>query len=389
MPRPIKWPPTILHHKKSGQDRIRVNGIDYYLGPHGSQQAKEEYARLVAKLAAEGKAGPAEKRPDTPAGITVADVLAAWDRHAVATLSKRGRQVRHYRNAYEPLARLFGDTLAAQFDARKLRALQQAMLDGSWMDAADRMHPVRPKTGGWSRGVVNRRIVAIRTIWRWAEEESQLVPPGSWSALRAVSPIRRNRPGAREVVARRSTTLAEVRLVCRRLTPVGRALLLFQWWTGCRSGEHRIMRASDVDTTGEVWLYRPREHKTDYLGHDRVIAIGRKAQSILRPWLIAAQQVGPDAAVFPSPGSGRARRKRRGEPYTQDGYCQLIHRAARAAGVDGFHGYLCRHATRMRVSRTHGDEAARSYLGQRHLDTALRYGCLDHDLASEVARKTG
>lgn len=385
MPARSKWPPSVLHHKPTNQDRIRVNGKDYYLGVHGSPEARAEYARLVTLLVSEGKAGAAEKRPEAP-GLTVAEIVARWFVHAEWTLSDRGRQKHHYRHAVTPLVRLFGKTLAAQFGAPQLRELQQVMLDGSWMRPEDRQHHCRPKEGGWSRGVVNRRIIAVRTVWRWAEEEAGLVPPGSWAALRVVRPVRKNRPGAREAAGRRSTTMEEVKRVCRELTPMGQALLLFQWWTGCRSGEHRIMRAGDVDASGEVWLYRPRQHKTDYLGHTRTIAIGKKAQAVLRPWLARAAAIGPDEPVFPSPG---CRGRGRGQPYTMDGYSHLIRRAADRAGLRHFHGYLCRHAMRMRVSREHGDEAARAILGQRSLDITLRYGDLDLDLAHEVQRKHG
>lgn len=382
MPRPAQWPPRIYSHS-SGQSRIRVNGRDYYLGKAGSAEAKAEYARLIVQLTAEGKVGPPEKRVAGP-GFTVNEVLDRFRQHAERTYSKRGRELDQFRLALQPLSRLYGDLPAAHFDAEKLRELQDAMLSGSWMTDEDRAHPRRPKTGGVSRGVVNHRVIKIRTVWRWAEEMAKLVPPGSWAALRVVRPVRRNRPGAREGPGVKPSTLAEVKAVCRHAPPAVAAMLLVQFWSGMRSGEVRIMRAGDVDRTGEVWLYRPRQHKTDYLGHSRVIMLGRKAQAVLAAWL---QGKGPDDPVFPSPGSpshGGA-----GNPYTMDGYAQAAARAAKKAGIKGFRPYGGRHATRMRVSREVSDEAARSVLGQRSLDVALRYGSTDLDLAKKAAKKLG
>lgn len=382
MPRSPSWPPRIYPHIPTGQDRIRVNGRDYYLGPIGSTEAKAEYARLVTELAKEGKAGPVERRDHAP-GLTVCEVLAAWWRYARTYYSERGRQLMHYRLALRPVERLFGTEPAATFGCDHLRKLQQALMSGSWLTEKERRHPQRKKHVGLCRRTVNQRIVAVRTVWRWAEEEGKLVPPGTWSALRVVKPLRKGQPGTREIERRRTTTLAEVQAVCKYLPPVGKALLLFQWWTGCRSGEHRIMRAGDVNL--ETREYRPREHKTEHLGHSRLIVFGPRAWEILLPWLERALQIGPDAPVFPTHGKHRPGKGY----YTRDGYADLVRRAADAAGLPHFHAYLCRHATRMRVSKVGGDEAARAVLGQKWLDTALRYGELDADLARDVQGKIG
>lgn len=367
-----------------------MSGVDYYLGPHDSPEARAEYASLVAELARDGGAGPGRPRADAakPSGFTVGEVLARWCEHAQRYYSERGRERENIALALEPLERLFGDQAAASFDADKLEQLQEAMLSGSWLRPEDRQHPRRPKEGGWSLGVVNRRIVKVRTVWRWAESK-KLVPPGSWAALIAVRAVRANRPGVRVTSPRKSTTLAEVKAVRRCVpAPIG-AMLLAQWWTGMRSAEVRTMRAGDVEAVGDGWTYRPREHKTDYLGHRRTVILGRRAVAVLRPWLEAARAAGPDAPLFPSPGCNARGGKGRGEPYTRDGYAHAVRRGAEAAGVAGFHAYLCRHATRMRVSREFGDEAARSTLGQRSLDVALRYGELDLELAKEAQRKLG
>ena len=340
MARPVQWPPRIYVHVPTNRDRIRVNGKDYYLGAAGSEESRAEYARLIAELVATGQAGPANARTSAPS-FTVVEVLSRWTTHAEKTYTRRGRELDQFRLALEPLHRLYGDKPAASFDATALRAIQDAMLSGSWMTADDRLHPRRPKTGGWARGVVNRRIIKVRTVWRWAEEQAHLVPPGTWAALRAVPPVRRNRPGVREGKSIAPATMCEVRAVCRELPPILSAMLLVQFWTGMRSGEVRIMRAGDIDRRGEVWLYVPREHKTDYLGHSRTVMIGRKAQAVLTALMVG--RAGDDP-VFPSPGHADGRGA--GECYTRDGYAQAIARAAKRAGVSGFRSYGCRHATR-------------------------------------------
>lgn len=378
MPRPVKFPPTIHHHRSSGQARVRVNNRDVYLGPFGSEEAKQRYAALLLELSAPTEKPDKNIRENIHAPLLVCDVLARWTIHARQHYSERGREREQYRLALRPLERLYGMTPAASFDADALRQLQQALLDGSWMGAADRAAPNAPKAGGYCRRTVNARIKRVRTVWRWAEEK-KLVPPGAWEALRAVRPVLSNRPGARDRTRARTTTLAEVKAVSRRLTTVLRSMLLVQFWTGMRSGEIRAMSAGDVDEATRC--YRPRQHKTDYLGHARLVMLGPRAWAALAPWHATAKALGPDAPVFPS--------SRGGGHYTRTGYASSVRAAAHAAGVPHFFAYLTRSATRMRVSRAESDEAARAVLGHRSFDVTEKYGSLDESLAREAARKLG
>src|SRR5262249_24253725 len=59
-------------------------------------------------------------------------------------------------------------------------------------------------------------------------------------------------------------------------------MVRLQLVTGMRPGEVCTMRAIDIDMTGPVWLYRPSRHKTEHHGHTRIIAIGPRAQEIVR-----------------------------------------------------------------------------------------------------------
>jgi integrase len=62
-------------------------------------------------------------------------------------------------------------------------------------------------------------------------------------------------------------------------------MVRLQLETGMRPGERVALRACDLDMTGKVWLYRPPQHKTQHHGHARVIALGPKAQAIVRNYL--------------------------------------------------------------------------------------------------------
>ncbi len=63
-------------------------------------------------------------------------------------------------------------------------------------------------------------------------------------------------------------------------------MVRFQRLTGCRPIEVCLVRPCDVDTSGQVWVFRPESHKTEHHGRDRTICIGPKAQDILRKYLL-------------------------------------------------------------------------------------------------------
>jgi hypothetical protein len=45
------------------------------------------------------------------------------------------------------------------------------------------------------------------------------------------------------------------------------------------------MRAADITMTGELWEYRPAQHKTAWRGRGRVVVLGPKAQAVVKPLL--------------------------------------------------------------------------------------------------------
>jgi hypothetical protein len=45
------------------------------------------------------------------------------------------------------------------------------------------------------------------------------------------------------------------------------------------------VRAADLDANGAVWTYRPRRHKNQHRGLERVIFVGPRAQEVLLPFL--------------------------------------------------------------------------------------------------------
>jgi integrase len=400
MPRKSQFPPPIKFHRSTGCDRCWVTGRGWVsLGPSGSDRAKQAYARLVAELSAGAPvAHPQRTQTGAP---TVGAVIAAWLAHPDQEHARSAKEMEQYRLSLRPLDRLYGNTPATDFRARHLEAVQLAMATGSWLTEAERL---RYETLGFpiglSANVVNRRIVRLRTVWRWAEAHD-LVPAGGYTHLLAVAGLRKGDQRARHTPGVRPARWDDVRAVARRCPPVVRSMLIVQWWTGMRSEEVRTMRAGDVDASGEVWRYTPRGHKMAHKGQPRTVALGPKARAALAPWLAQAlaSPQGADAYLFP-PEPGRLRRRKDGSAsprppydhrrcYSDMSFPRAVARAAERAGVIGFFPYRTRHAAKDRITRLAGADAARAVLGQSSINTTSHYGSLDAEHAAETQRRLG
>jgi integrase len=307
--------------------------------------------------------------------LTVGDA-ADWLVREAPRLSERGGGRAHYERAISFLVGAFRDLPAAEFRRRHLEVVQRSMADA-----------------GLAASTVNRHVTRVRTVWKWAETQ-EFVPDGRWHHLLTLDGFSPTDPTVAHAPPRKAARWDEVRAVCRVVGPVVRALLLTQWWTGCRTGELVSMRRGDVARLKESWSYRPRTHKTQHLGHARVIPLGPRAYAAARAWLEACE--GPDDFVFPAEP---ARRKKSGprpvgayyrdRGYTVFSYAQAVRRACQKLGVS-VQPYDLRHAAADRIRRAAGPHAARSVLGQKHLSTTDGYGsALDHEHAAEVQRKIG
>jgi integrase len=393
MARQAKWPPVPTRHR-TGQARVNVGGVDHYLGTYGSPEAAEALRELVEKAGREGrgKAGPAA-RP-SPRSLTVEEAVARW---AAEELPKQdAREQSHFRRALSVLVRLMGAVPAAELDVLKLRAVRAAMASGGWLTPAEREGRFekragdarggrwRSKAGPWNRRVCNRQTTRVRTVWRWCEERA-MVPRGSWAHLCSLKAIPKGSNEARPERRRKVRKSAEViRVAVAVSRGPARLMLLLQLWTGMRSGEVRRMLWSEVDTSGDVWVYRPPEHKNAWRGHEKAVTIGPRGQAVLR---LARKKFSSGNLVFPCRVRGRGRIT---GPYKASAYGWTVRRAAERCGVGDFRPYDVRHAFRVRVSRRYGLEAARAAMGHTSVETTADYASeVDVETAAEVARKAG
>jgi integrase len=380
--------PTYRLYKRTGQAVVTLDGRDHYLGPHGSPESHEAYQRLIAEWLQRGRAAPPRACEAPP--LSVNELILAYWRHAEAYYRDSPSALEKVRLSVRPLRRLYGRTPAADFRPLALQAVRD--------DLAARL----------ARRTVNMRLGVIKRLFRWAAGQ-ELVPPAIYEGLRAVEGLREGRSAARESRRVRPVTEEQVGRTLPLVSSHVRGLIELQWLTGARSGELCTLRPCDIDRSGPVWVYRPRHHKNDHRGQGRLIFLGPKAQSVLRPFL----GIPPDAYVFSPrrsmedryaalrqarrstvPPSQRDRRKsdprrRPGEHYTVRSYYKAVRSACRRGGIPPWHPHQLRHAAATRLRQEYGVEAARVILGHASAATTEIYAELDRQAAVRVMAAVG
>jgi integrase len=384
--------PKYRKHRASGQAVVTLKGRDFYLGPHGTKASHYEYDRLIGEYLASGRSLPVNYLDSDD--ITVVELCARFMRFAKGHYQKNGRPTQGenvFRWGIPQLKRLYGRQSVSEFGPIALKTVRQAMIDDNI-----------------SRGTINDRVGAIVRIFKWGVAE-ELVPPAVLQSLQAVQGLQKGRTEARESVPVRLVSDEAIEATLPHLPPIVASMVRLQRLTGMRPNEIVQIRPIDVNLEGDVWSYRPHEHKTEHHERDRIIFIGPQAQGILGPYLDRE----PEAYCFDPRESEklrridqRRRRKTKVQPSQQDrhktkpkrtpkekysttSYRRAIHRACDNAKIERWSPNRLRHAAATEIRSKHGIEAAKVILGHSNLATSLIYAEDDLKKAESVAREIG
>lgn len=412
MPRQASSVPAYCLHRHSGQAIVRIAGRDRYLGPHGSEESRAEYDRVIAEWLTSGRrleaATPTSDRPT----ISVNEVMLAFVDFAERYYrdgNDVSKEIVNFKLALRPLKQLYGHTAADQFGPLALKGLRQHMIEVQDL----------------CRKEVNKRIGRIKRVFKWAVSE-ELIPSSVFEGLRTVEGLRIGRTTARENAPVKPVDDATVEATLKYVSPQIKAMVQLQRLTGLRPGEVTIMRPCDIDCSDEVWVYRPTRHKTTHLGVRKEVPFGPKSQEVLRPFLTRA----PDAFLFSPreaedwrngqravrrdpnrktkifPCELRARERRRQsakkrvskrpkrDRYDTPAYRRAIDYAiakAKRAGVtiQHWHPHQLRHSRATEVRRRYGVEAAQVALCHARADVTEIYAERNFGLAAKIAKEMG
>ena len=395
MPRTSR-PPAYRCHKARNCAVVTIDGKNYYLGPYGSPESHEKYARLIAQRAAKVPIGDGPPNATAASPSSVNELILRYLDFASGYYVKHGQRTGEFDNircALRALKRLHGHSPSDSFGPKDLELVRQAMIDE-----------------GLARRTINGRVGRIKRMFRWGTREG-LLPPAAYHGLTAVEGLKRGRSAARECGPVATVPGEIVLATLAQLHRHARAMVEVQELSGMRPQDIRNLRTCDLEMSGDVWIYTPWTHKTEHHGHDRKVAIGPKAQSILTPFLKPST---PEAYVF-SPAEATAevreerasRRKTRKTPselarsraaspkrlpkhqYTKNAYEIVVARACERAGVPRWSPNQLRHNCATKVRRLYGLDGAASVLGHRLGTVTEVYAEADLQKAIGIMREIG
>ncbi len=137
-------------------DSVTKKRRDYWLGPHGTKESREQYHRVIAEWEANGRRLPRllADRPaaKNPAGLQLVSLLREFYRWAGNTYDKG--ELRSFFIVMVLMRRYYGRTPAVEFGPRKLRTLREEMIRGD--------ETANPPRRPWSRKYINQQVQRIR-----------------------------------------------------------------------------------------------------------------------------------------------------------------------------------------------------------------------------------
>ncbi len=387
--------PKYRLHRPSGQAVARFNGIDYYLGKHGSQESRDEYDRLLGEWMIKGRQPPRKLARSSVGQMTVNELILAYLQFADGYYRKNGQPTGEYdsiRYSLKPLRRLYGSTGVNEFGPLALKNVREEMI-----------------TSALCRNEINKRVGRIVRMFKWGVE-SEFIDPMTHHALSQVRGLSRGRTPARESEPVKPVSDAHVDAVKPHVSRRICAMIELQRTTGMRPGEVCIIQSGALDRSAATWIYRPGTHKTEHHGHERKVYLGPKAQEILRDWLrddpaaflfspqdeleerSQERRAGRKTKVQPS----QARRKRKkspeklpGECYEVRSYNRAISRGCEKAGIPRWHANQLRHTAATAIRREFGLDAASLILGHRGVQVTQVYAERDEARAIDVVSQVG
>jgi integrase len=195
------------------------------------------------------------------------------------------------------------------------------------------------------------------------------------------------------------------------LNPHVRAMVQIHELAGMRSQDLCNMRTADINMSLDVWVYRPWTHKNEHHGQIREIAIGPRAQAILKPFLKPQAPLGyvfsPKESVAAVREERARHRKTRRQPsqlarkpkpnpkrtpqdqYDRRVYARAVARACKKAGVTHWHPHQLRHNCATKVRGLYGVEGAMAVLGHKIGIVTEIYAERDLQKAIEIMREMG
>lgn len=369
--------PKYRHYRPKNLGFIEFRGKRFYFsGPFGSDASRQQYADFVRTNWAAPAGHPVTATPKPKHAATLVDLTEEfWNALEAKPRKAHPADRNYYRRSITLLIQRHGSLPIADFGPRLFGDFL------GWLADASHVRQYRGKSGQivrttshrMTRATVNHIRGCIRRLFKWGVQR-ELVNQSQVFALSCVPGLRAgqgiDKPG------RIPVPWAEVQKTLPHLSETTRAMVLIQWWTGCRSQDVCGLRPVDIDQSSSPWSWNPPSHKNSHRGQKLTIWIGPQAQEVLKPWLEKKKE---NQFVFTNQKEKR---------FSSMTYGKKIANACKKAGF-AWTPHQIRHSRATILTDRFGPEAARVSLGHESLAAAKIYSKSASELAKKVAIESG
>jgi integrase len=294
----------------------------------------------------------------------------------------------YYQRALRLLIKKFGPIPIADFGPVKLQEFQNWLITNEFERKYKDRNGKVTKTRKYflTRTTAKHLIRNLRAVFKWGVSQ-ELVPPHQLVAIQSLAGLKRgivNEPRA-------PVEWSDVEKMLLNAPPALSAMVQLHWLTGCRSQDICGMKSSDINCNGPLWEWVIKKHKTAHRGQKRILHLGPKAQTILKPWLNTEAHC--FLTVF-------------GRPFRSDTYGKSVLNALakltdpplarphsrerfEAAGIPFWTPHQLRHARATEIREQFGIEAAQAVLGHASLQATQIYAKRQVEIARQIAREAG
>ncbi len=386
--------PKYRHQKVKGHDYafVDLNGVRRYLGEYDSPESKNSYDRLIAEWLETGRSKIAAPALSTkPKEASVLELCGRFWEHVENYYRKPDGTATSeqdiFRQVIRTIKQLYAGLRVSEFGPRALKAVRQQFIERKIC-----------------RDTANKYTSRVKSVFKWGVEQ-ELVPPSVWHGLQAVAGLRRGRCEAPESEGVEPVQQTHVDAIQPFVSKQVWALIKLQLFTAARPGELVMLRSADIDKSGLIWVYTPKDHKTAHHGKKRCIYIGPKAQEIVAPFMVSRpigdflfspveaekeRHAEAESHRRPDQKQNACKTKRViGDHYTTDSYRRCIDRACEKAGVPSWHPNQLRHNAATCVRKEFGLDVAQVILGHGSLSITEIYAELDREKAINAIAKSG
>ena len=374
---------------------VTLNGKDQVLGRWNSKDSKAKYDQLIAEWLTAGRCSK-----NSADSLTVAELCVDYaNRMKKRYKSADGKMSSEWivvRRVLRDLRKTFGKTKAEDFKALRFKAIREEFV-----------------SQGLSRSVVHKYCRHVVRVFKLAAENEKLSPE-NYRSMKAVEPLKEKDTTAHENDPIKPIDEESVDKALEHLHGIAADMVRIQLLTGMRPGEVCQLKPNCIDSSGDIWLFKPEHHKNEHRNQPRIICIGNQAQDILRPYLLrdkdsfcfdpseAVEQVrrkrNLERVIPPTQGNYRGKTKptckpkrEAGRSYTTNSYRRAIHRACDAAKIPRWSPNRLRKTAGTKIRRETGSlEVAQAVLGHKSRSTTERfYAEIDVTLAADCMKKIG